>query len=161
MGQPLPDYEGAFSAQVQLFERLILSGLADFKTGGRNFSADIAIQCQILRLCLANVDASTDLLGAADMVVNPFGIYSTPEVRYLKIRAISASYQMPERWAQIVGGSAASITLTANNVALFTNFKLGVDPELGAVYAGTPHNAEAFQGIPMPMSFMATFRLTF
>ncbi len=161
IGQPLPDFEGAFSAQVQLFGRLILSGLADFKTGGRNFSADIAIQCAILRLCLANVDPATDVLGAADMTVQPFGIYTTPEVRYLKIRSISASYQMPESWARVIGGTAATITLTGQNIATFTNFNLGPDPELGAVYRGTPHNAEAFQGIPMPFQLMATFRVTF
>jgi hypothetical protein len=68
---------------------------------------------------------------------------------------------VPESWARAVGGTAATITLTAQNLATFTNFKLGPDPELGSVFAGLPHNAEAFQGVPMPMSLLATFRLTF
>jgi TonB-linked SusC/RagA family outer membrane protein len=160
-GQPLPKYEGAFNTTIQLFERLTLSGVADFKTGGRNFNADIAIQCQILRTCEANVDPATDLLGAADMLVNNFGIFSTPEVRFLKIRQISASYRMPERWARYVGGTAAQLTVAARNVHNFTNFKLGPDPELGNVYNGAPHNQEAFQAVPMPFQLLTSLRITF
>lgn len=159
-GQPLPNYEGAFNTTIQLFERLTLSGLADFKTGGRNFNADIAIQCQILRTCQANVDPATDLLGAADMLVNNFGVFSTPEVRFLKIRQISASYRLPERWAQLVGGTDAVFTVAARNVHTFTNFKLGLDPEIGNVY-GAQHLQEAFQAVPMPFQFFSTLRVTF
>ena len=75
-------------------------------------------------------------MGAADMTVQTFGIFSTPEVRYLKIRSVSASYLVPESWARAIGGTSGTITLTARNVANFTNFKLGPDAELGSVYAG-------------------------
>jgi len=160
-GQPLPKYEGAFNTTIQLFERLTLSGIADFKTGGRNFSADIAIQCQILRTCEANVDPATDLLGAADMLVNNFGVFSTPEVRFLKIRQVSASYRLPERWAQFVGGTSAQFSVAARNLHTFTNFKLGPDPELGNVYGGAQHNQEAFQAVPMPFQLISTIRVTF
>jgi hypothetical protein len=159
-GQPLPKYEGAFNTTIQVGSRLTLSGIADFKTGGRNFSADIAIQCQILRTCEANVDPASDLLGAADMLVNNFGIFSTPEARFLKIRQISASYRLPERWAGLIGGSGAFLTVAARNVATFTNFKLGIDPEIGNVY-GAQHNQEAFQAVPMPFQLHTTLRVTF
>ncbi|MBL8989558.1 MAG: SusC/RagA family TonB-linked outer membrane protein [Gemmatimonadetes bacterium] len=159
-GQPLPNYEGAINTTIQLFERLTLSGIADFKTGGRNFSADIAIQCQILRTCEANVDPASDLLGAADMLVNNFGVFSTPEARFLKIRQISASYRLPERWAQYLGGSSAQISVAARNIHTFTNFKLGPDPELGNVYTAQ-HNQEAFQAVPMPFQLISTLRVTF
>jgi TonB-linked SusC/RagA family outer membrane protein len=160
-GQPLPKYEGALNTTVQLFERLTLSGVADFKTGGRNFNADLAIQCAILRTCEANVDPATDLLGAADMLVNNFGVFSTPEVRFIKIRQVSASYRLPERWAQALGGTGAQVTVAARNLHTFTNFKLGPDPELGNVYANAQHNQEAFQAVPMPFQLLTTIRVTF
>ncbi|MEO8450756.1 MAG: SusC/RagA family TonB-linked outer membrane protein [Gemmatimonadota bacterium] len=159
-GQPLPKYEGALNTTVQLGQRLTLSGLVDFKTGGRNFNADIAIQCAILRTCEANVDPASDVLGAADMLVNNFGIFSTPEVRYLKIRQVSASYRVPERWARWVGGTAAAVTVAARNLHTFTNFKLGPDPELGNVY-GAQHNQETFQAVPIPFQLLTTIRITY
>ncbi len=159
-GQPLPDYEGALNTTIQLFERLTLSGVADFKTGGRNFNADIAIQCAILRTCEANVDPASDILGAADMLVNNFGIFSTPEVRFIKIRQISANYRMPERWARLIGGTSASVTVAARNLHTFTNFKLGPDPEIGNVFSAQ-HLQEAFQAVPMPFQLISTIRVTF
>jgi hypothetical protein len=101
------------------------------------------------------------VLGAADMTVNTFGIFTTPEVRYLKIRSVSANYRVPDRWARLVGGTAASITMTARNLHIFTNYKLGPDPELGSVYGGSPHNQEGFQGIPLPFQFLTSIRVTF
>jgi hypothetical protein len=159
-GQPLPTYEGALNTTIQLFERLTLSGVADFKTGGRNFNADIAIQCAILLTCEANVDPASDLLGAADMLVNNFGVFSTPEVRFIKIRQVSASYRLPERWARTFGGSSAIVTVAARNLHTFTNFKLGLDPEIGNVY-GAQHNQEAFQAVPIPVQVLTTIRVVF
>jgi outer membrane receptor protein involved in Fe transport len=165
IGQPLPKWEGSFNATIQVGQRLTLSGLADFKTGGYNFNADIAIQCSVLRLCLPNVNPAADVLFAADELVQLLGVSTIPEVRYLKIRSVSASYRVPERWAHWVGGNTATVTLTAHNLHTFSNFQRGPDPELGSVYnlsaAFGQHNQESFQGIPLPFQFLATIRVTF
>jgi hypothetical protein len=159
-GHPLPNYEGALNTTLQLFQRLTLSGLVDFKTGGRQFNADLALQCQIQRSCEANLNPATDLLGAADMLVNSFGAFTTPHVRYLKIRQVSASYRVPDRWARLIGGTSAAITLAARNLHTFTSFKLGPDPELGNALT-QPQNAQTFAQVPIPVQFLTTIRITF
>jgi outer membrane receptor protein involved in Fe transport len=159
-GQPWPKFEGSFNATLQLGTRLTIAGLLDFKTGYRVFSADLGIQCQILRLCLPNVDPSTDPKAAAEMALFVFGPYQTPEVSFAKIRNLSVSYRIPERWARIAGATGALLTVSARNVATFTDFKLGVDPEIVVNGAGANYFV-AFNQVPTPFEFVSALRLTF
>jgi len=159
-GQPLPKFEGAFNATIQLWERLTLSSLFTYKTGGRSFSADVAIQCSISRRCEANVDPASDVLAAADMLVNTFGSVPTPEVRFIKWRSVSASYRLPSAWAQALRGSAAHLTVTARNLHTWTGYKLGPDPEVGQAY-GAQHASQSFQAAPIPFQFFALLRVTY
>jgi TonB-linked SusC/RagA family outer membrane protein len=159
-GQPLPKFEGSFNTTIQVGQRLTLSSLLDFKTGGRSFSADVAIQCSISRRCEANVDPASDLLAAADMVVNTFGAVPTPEVRYIKFRSLSASYRMPDQWARALRAKSAFLTLTARNLHTWTGYKLGPDPEVGQAY-NAQHASQAFQAAPIPFQFFAQLRLSF
>jgi hypothetical protein len=67
---------------------------------------------------------------------------------------------LPEKWVRPVGGTGAQFTVALRNVHTFTNFKLGLDPEIGNVY-GAQHNQEAFQAVPMPFQVFTTLRVTF
>jgi hypothetical protein len=160
LGQPAPKYEGSVNTTLQLFDRLTVTGLLDFKQGQSVFSADLAIQCTILRLCLPNIDPTADPLAAGEMSTSRFGPYVTPEVSFAKLRNLSVSYRVPERWARSLGGSSAFVTLTARNIATFTGYNRGPDPDISVVFTGSQYQP-AFNQIPTPFEFVTSIRLTF
>lgn len=160
IGQPTPRYEGSVSTTVQLFNRLTMTGLLDFKTGQNVFSADIAIQCTILRLCLPNVDPAADPIAAGEMSTSRFGPYTTPRVSFAKLRNLALSYRVPERWARQLGAAAANLTVSARNLATFSGYNRGPDPDISVVFSGSQYQP-AFNQIPTPFEFLATLRLSF
>jgi TonB-linked SusC/RagA family outer membrane protein len=160
IGQPAPKYEGSVNTTLQLFNRLTVTGLMDFKVGQSVFSADIAIQCTILRLCLPNVDPTADPIAAGEMSTSRFGPYTTPRVSFAKIRNVAATYRVPERWARYLGASSALITVAARNIATFSGYKRGADPDISVVFTGSQYQP-AFNQIPTPMELLTSIRLTF
>jgi TonB-linked SusC/RagA family outer membrane protein len=160
IGQPAPKYEGSVNTTLQLFNRLTLTGLLDFKTGHNVFSADLAIQCTILRLCEPNVDPNSDPIAAGEMATSRFGPYVTPRVSFAKLRNIAVTYRMPERWVRPLGASSALVTVGMRNLATFTGYTRGPDPDISVVFTGSQYQP-AFNQIPTPAEFLATVRLAF
>ncbi|MFN0180745.1 MAG: SusC/RagA family TonB-linked outer membrane protein [Gemmatimonadales bacterium] len=160
LGRPSPKYEGSVNTTLQLFNRLTVTGLLDFKSGHNVFSADLAIQCTILRLCEPNVDPTTNPIAAGEMSTSRFGPYVTPKVSFAKLRNIAASYRVPENWARYIGASSAFVTLGMRNLATFTGYTRGPDPDISVVFTGSQYQP-AFNQIPTPTEFLASIRLTF
>ncbi len=132
VGAPIPKVTGAFTTTLTLFKNLRLYGLVDFKRGHRRFNADHWIRCDVFAECLENVNPVgvdprllADIqLGADLQTVNSF----IEDASFFKLREISASYTLPQRWAGAIGASRATITVTGRNLHTWTNFK-GLDPE--------------------------------
>ncbi len=160
IGQLLPDYEGAITSDITLWNRLTLSALLDYKYGQSIFSADLAIQCTILRLCEPNVDPTSNPAAAGEMAQFIFGPYVTPETGFAKLRQVAATYHVPESWARKIGGSAATVTVSARNLATFTDYDRSPEPELAVVFPGSVYQP-AFNSVPHPFEFLTSIRLTF
>lgn len=160
LGRPTPKYEGSINTTLQLFNRLTVTGLLDFKSAHNVFSADLAIQCTILRLCEPNIDPASNPIAAGEMATSRFGPYVTPRLSFAKLRNLSASYRMPERWARMLGASAAQVTVGMRNLATFTGYNRGPDPDISVVFTGSQYQP-AFNQIPTPTEFLASIRLTF
>jgi TonB-linked SusC/RagA family outer membrane protein len=132
VGTPIPKVAGAFNTTVTLFKNFRLFGLVDFKRGHRRFNADHWIRCVVFLVCLENVDPSgvdprllADIQRGADFqTVNSF----VEDAGFFKLREISASYALPERWAGAIGASRATITVSGRNLHTWTDFT-GIDPE--------------------------------
>ena len=132
VGTPIPKTTGAFNTTVTLFRNLRLFGMVDFKRGHRRFNADHWVRCVVFLVCLENVDPAgadprllADIqLGADLQTVNSF----VEDASFFKLREISASFTLPERWAGAFGATRATITVAGRNLHTWTAFS-GLDPE--------------------------------
>ncbi len=85
------------------------------------------------------------------------------EVNSLRLRTISLSWQLPERWMKKTGFlKRANVSVAANNVLLFTNYK--GDPEAAAAGAGVGGSSSVgfdYCGVPATSSVTFGVNLTF
>jgi TonB-linked SusC/RagA family outer membrane protein len=132
VGTPIPKVTGAFTTTVTLFGNLRLYGLVDFKRGHRRFNADRWVRCDVFLECRENVDPTgadprllADIQLGTDLeTVNSF----IEDASFFKLREISASYTVPDRWARALGAARATVTVSGRNLHTWTNFT-GLDPE--------------------------------
>jgi hypothetical protein len=78
---------------------------------------------------------------------------------YLRLRELAATFQLPTRFANRVGASAASITLAGRNLGLWTNYT-GPDPEVVST-ATAGFLVEEFLTMPQPRRFVVKANLNF
>ena len=131
-GTPIPKTTGALSTTVTLFRNFRLYGLVDFKRGHHRLNADRMVRCALITNCLENVSPRgvdptllADIQRGADLqTVNSF----MEDGSFFKLREISASYTLPERWAGAVGAQRAAITVSGRNLHTWTDYT-GLDPE--------------------------------
>ena len=131
-GTPIPKVVGAFSTTLRLFKNLRLYGLVDFKRGHHRFETDSWIRCAVFAECLENVSPQgvdpkvlADYTFGADLqTVNTF----IEDASFFKLREISASYTLPDKWAGAIGARHATITLSGRNLHTWTKYT-GLDPE--------------------------------
>jgi hypothetical protein len=132
VGTPIPKVAGAFTTTVTLFGNLRLYGLVDFKRGHRRFNADRWVRCDVFLECRENVDPTgadprllADIQLGTDLeTVNSF----IEDASFFKLREISASYTVPDRWARAFGAARATVTVSGRNLHTWTDFT-GLDPE--------------------------------
>ncbi|MGH7527139.1 MAG: TonB-dependent receptor domain-containing protein, partial [Gemmatimonadales bacterium] len=131
-GTPIPKVTGAFTTTVTLFKNLRLYGLVDFKRGHHRMNTDRLVRCSLFGLCLENVSpqgVDPKLLADIQLAVDLQTINSYLEdASFFKLREISASYTLPDRWAGAIGASRATVTVSGRNLHTWTGYG-GLDPE--------------------------------
>jgi len=164
-GQPTPDWEGSVSSTVTLFDRITLYGLLDFAVGHQHENAFEDFSCGFAA-CEARLKENADgtltdearikRTAAAIGSESPF-IY---DADWAKLRTVSARFDIPSEWAGIFGARNASLTVSGENLALWTEYP-GTDPE--ANFAGTDDALERSQlwTIPPARRVLATLSVTF
>ena len=166
MGTITPKVTGAVSNTVTLWKRLSLYGLVDFKRGNKLLNTDETIRCAIFLVCDVNMNPSKyDPIyvanaqnGSSLQIVNRF----IQDASFAMLREVSASYSIPERYAQKAGATRASITVAGRNLHRWTSYT-GLDPESRALQNVNNAFQAAFdQGVtPTLAQFIATLNLTF
>src|SRR5690606_28088809 len=68
----------------------------------------------------------SDAYKGASNFINSDGIYG--QASFIRFKTLSISYFLPERWMKSLKISSCQISVRAQNLALFTNYK-GSDPE--------------------------------
>jgi TonB-linked SusC/RagA family outer membrane protein len=134
IGTPTPKVTGAVANTFTLFQRLRLYALVDFKRGHRKFNADELIRCSGLLgvgMCEANFYPerySPMYLAYAVGTALPTGTIAEyiQDASFAKLREVSASYTVPERF--VWGASGATITIAARELHTWTNYR-SLDPE--------------------------------
>jgi hypothetical protein len=81
---------------------------------------------------------------------------------FLKVREVSVTYTLPNRWAGMVGAQHASLSLAGRNLATFTGYT-GVDPEVNGAgqNAFNGFGVQDFLTQPQIRTFILRANLTF
>lgn len=166
LGRSDPLWEGAFSATATFMDRVRVYGLVDFKSDFKKWDAVTRVRCSLFNICLENadplafVDSSPTQL-AAFQNGDVFGAEYIRDASFLRFREVSASVFLPSAYAQRLGASRATVTLSARNLGEITNWT-GMDPEarfLGGargLFGGFEQNH-----LPQLTSFTTSINITF
>ena len=158
VGTPTPKVLGAVTNTFTIGKRLSLYALVDFKSGHKLYNANDANRCA-LNLCEARFfpeNYSTEYLAA----ITPANVSTVQEpfiqdASHVKLRELSANYQLPESWLRRARLNRASVTLAGRNLHTWTDYN-GADPEVRG--PGGPVD----QGlIPALTQFLASFTIGF
>ena len=158
VGTPTPKVLGAVTNTFTIAKRLSLYALVDFKRGHKLLNANDANRCA-LNLCEARFfpeKYSTEYLAAivpanVSTVLEPF----IQDASFVKLREVSANYQIPDAWTRRVRLNRASFTVAGRNLHTWTAYT-GFDPE--ANYS-TSDTQTTFGGLAPPTYFIIRLNL--
>lgn len=177
-GNVLPTLEASFSTNLTLKRNLRLYALLDTKQGHkvRNFT-DFFRETQLVRsdnrldtLKLSRYERLrrygnptagqpafvTETTGAS-MTVNDVQDAYIQDASFFRLRELSLSYSLPERWARALRASTATVTLAGQNLALWSKYE-GFDPEVVSNAVALYNRDDFFTQPPVKR---AVFRVNF
>jgi hypothetical protein len=129
-GSSVPTRTLSFSPSLTLFKRLTFSGLLDRRAGFSNLNANEWFQCVPTQNCRAINDPSAPLIAQAKAIAGGNGIGAYLEdASFWKLRELSVSYNVPERYVARFRATSAIVRLTARNLGTWSNFG-SWDPEI-------------------------------
>ncbi len=154
IGPSAPMREISLANTFTLFRDFSLFVLFDYKSGHYLFNQREFDRCRVRSNCARladprNVDPATGTALNPEVNVwrqNIPGVWIEPAT-FLKLRDLSVTYAIPPAWAGRFRASAASITLAAHNVALWSDYS-GMDPEVNSYGDVNFSRADAY---PAPM----------
>jgi TonB-linked SusC/RagA family outer membrane protein len=150
---------------IDLFGRkLRLTALFDYRGGNKYYNNTERIRCVSRQNCNGLMNPSSSFEEQAMVVStrnNPVATldgFFQPGA-FVKLREVSATYQLPSFFSGAMRARSAAITLSARNVAKWTKYR-GVDPEndFTAANANT-NNPSDFQTFGAPTYFIFRFNL--
>jgi len=119
-GHPLPTWEGSVNTSLRLFGRLELYALASFQSGATRVDGDVSASHLFFRNSKCINTACDPKLAAMDQLVQSgrtsYAIAGILDAGFAKLRTLSASYTLPERYAGLVGADRARVTVSARNL---------------------------------------------
>ncbi|HKN66072.1 MAG TPA: SusC/RagA family TonB-linked outer membrane protein [Gemmatimonadaceae bacterium] len=163
IGTSTPKQTGAVNTTFTLWRWLKLYGMADFRKGNKLLNATDLIRCSIFLVCDVNVNPQNYDPRYLVTVQNGSGLIYNDEfsqdASFWRLREISATITVPERYAARLNASAASITFAGRNLHTWTRYP-GLDPEARS-QLGIQNDAFDQAVSPSLAQFVTTFTLTF
>jgi TonB-linked SusC/RagA family outer membrane protein len=153
MGTPFPTREVSLSSGLTLFNRVRLSGLLDYKGGHQLLNYTRMDRCAWEWVCESTYDAEkasiSDQLGFIGWNYMGRNISEYIEdADYLKLRELSLSLSVPERFTQGIGVGDARLTLSGRNLGTWTKYS-GYDPEVNTVGQANYTTADYHNQVPV------------
>jgi len=163
IGTSTPKATGAVNTTFTLWRWLKLYAMGDFRKGNKLLNATDLIRCSIFLVCDVNVNPQNYDPRYLVTVQNGSGlIYNddfATDASFWRLRELSATIAVPERYAARLNASAASITLAGRNLHTWTHYK-GLDPEARS-QLGIQNDAFDQAVSPTLAQFVTTFTITF
>ena len=132
VGTITPKASGSVNTGVTLWQMLKLHAMADFRKGNKLLNATDLIRCTIFLICQENVSPEKYDPRYLVTVQNGSGLLYTDEFlqngSFWRLREVSATVNVPERWMRRTGASAGSLTIAGRNLHTWTKYG-GLDPE--------------------------------
>ena len=130
LGRPDPSLEGSYNATVTLLKRWRLYAQFDFKGGNVTLNNNDRARCQVLGLCMANLEPEKYDPTLVAQLQSPGVLrnFAYQGAGFTRLRELSLAYQVGPRVARLVQARSGSVTLSGRNLALWTKYG-GTDPE--------------------------------
>ncbi|MFL5617800.1 MAG: SusC/RagA family TonB-linked outer membrane protein [Gemmatimonadaceae bacterium] len=147
LGRTIPRVSGAAGSTVTLLNRrLRLHALVDFKTGHHKFDFGTFGRCTTNARCRENFfPTEFDARRIASIATNGSLVdFAIMDASFAKLRELSATYTLPDRWAASFRASRASVSIAGRELHSWTRYG-GLEPEatyLGGVRGGNYGNYE-------------------
>ncbi len=171
IGQPIPTWEGSGSATLTLFKNLRMYALVDYVGGSTVLMGDAFTHNLFLnsRAILERTDPI--LLGYAALGAEGLGQPLLWDPSLIKLRTLSATYNLPTQWARKIGAARAALTVAGENIATlwqaqtesFGHGIMGVERFHNSSSSSDTEGLSAFtqEGWPQNSRFITTLRVTF
>jgi outer membrane receptor protein involved in Fe transport len=159
VGSSIPRTELVLTNGIDLLNhRLRFQALADYKGGHYLYNNTARFQCTDARNCRGRNDPNATLFEQARPVAATEHPARTlvgfmEKADYIRLRELSLTATAPDNWATRFRVQGLSATLSARNVAIWTDYT-GIDPESSYGQTDIPND---FLTLPPPSYF--TFRL--
>jgi hypothetical protein len=175
-GRPTPSWNGSFSATLTLGGRLRLLGLLDYLGGNTVSVGDVGAMHMFFFNSRAVLTGDDPILSGYLGTMLLLGDSNAPGAAglfkggFMKLRTVSASYELPGKYARWVGASRGSITLSGENLAtLWRAQSQGygvnwVDSEISSNNQASTGGSNAGyiqESFPQAARLRTTIRLTF
>ena len=167
IGPAMPTHELSFSNTIGFLRNFSLYSLFDMKGGNYNYRGAELYRCASSINCIErnNPSASADdqIIYAAGTTFNPRAIY-IHKADFVKLRDLSLTYELPEKYAARARAARAAITLAGHNLKLWSDYP-GPDPEVNTYGRASAITGMFIHGdiyaMPMTRRLSATLNLTF
>jgi TonB dependent receptor-like, beta-barrel len=169
-GNPTPTWLSALSADV-VWRRWRVVGIAEFQGGNWMSDGNVGGAHVFFNNSKAAVE-QTDPIFVAYQQMGGFGQLGFMKAGFGKLRNLSVTYEVPGRWAGLVGATRGSITLTGANLLTLWRAQDGtygtrtIDPEVRIntpSFFGDPNLTNGYnqESWPQFRRFLVTVRLAF
>ena len=169
-GTAIPTRDIGFSNTVTLFKYLRLYALLDYKGGHKVFNLQERNRCQGANDNCARVNnaAARFPVTVQDSVLfKELAVYRSTGISpewiqdgdFIKLRELSATFDIPARYARFARASGAFISISGRNLAVWSDYE-GVDPEVNS-YGGRNFVRVDAYAAPMLRRLSAVINLTY
>ncbi|HEY7395295.1 MAG TPA: TonB-dependent receptor, partial [Gemmatimonadaceae bacterium] len=128
-GHSLPTWEGALSSTFR-YGRFRYYVMADFQRGFNKLDNNLRIRCQLNANCLETVFPERYDPAIVAQVQNSGTLrnYFIKPASFTKLREMSLSYDVPNKYAERVRAQSLAISVSGRNLGTWTKYT-GLDPE--------------------------------
>ncbi|HEX7049337.1 MAG TPA: SusC/RagA family TonB-linked outer membrane protein [Longimicrobiales bacterium] len=159
VGPMLPTRQIALTNTITLFGNLRLYANLDYKGGNYQWCAICSVNSRIDRNTKLTNDPNADPLEVAVATSLQTKTWIMP-ADFIKLRELSATYTLPDRWAAALRADQMSLILSGRNLWMWTKYKGPNDPEV-AFDSTSDFGGTDYASTPMMRRLSASIRFTF
>ncbi|MEO7082962.1 MAG: SusC/RagA family TonB-linked outer membrane protein [Gemmatimonadaceae bacterium] len=164
LGRGIPPVDGSWTNSIRFLNNFRVYVMTDFATDYERLDNNLRIRCQIFHTCLqyvqpANTDPRLLVQMQSNGVLRDFVINNAS---YAKLREVSISYDVPERFSSRFSAHGVTLTASGRNLHTWSPYT-GLDPEMQFLSGANPGSNFGVDQAEYPplASFVFTIRANY